>query len=91
MFNKLIRIAGNLTFALLLGLFGGYIFAAIICMALAWLLSFIGFTITATDIIRSTGGFMILLACFCFFAFLGYFVGETVQRGIERFFGGGEK
>lgn len=90
MFAKLIHIAGNLAFALMLGLFGGYILAAIVCMLLAWLLTLSGFTITATDIIRSTFGFIILLACFGFFAILGYFIGETVQRAIERFFGIGK-
>ena len=90
MFAKLIRIAGLIGYGLFFALFGGYLLAAVICLFLAWLLTLIGFTITATDIIRSTFGFIILLACFGFFAILGYFIGETVQRAIERFFGVGK-
>ena len=90
MFNKILRITVNLACAFMLGLFGGYTFAAIICLALGWLLSLTGFTITATEIASSTAGVVILLLCFGFFAILGYFIGETVQRAIERFFGIGK-
>lgn len=63
MFNKLLRFIGNLGYALLFALFGGYLAAAIICMLLSWLLGLIGFNITTSDIIGSYAGAAILAVC----------------------------
>lgn len=88
MFNKLLRFIGNLGYALLFALFGGYLAAAIICMLLSWLLGLIGFNITTSDIIGSYAGAAILAVCCVLFGLAGFGIGMNIQEGIKRFFGG---
>lgn len=86
MFRRLLHLAGNLAFALLTGLFGGYIAAAVVAVCLSWTLNFIGFNITTTDIISSFFGIIILAVAFAVFAAIGWLTGNSIQNWINGIF-----
>lgn len=90
MLAKLIRIAGYIGYGLFFALFGGYLLAAVICLFLAWLLQLIGFNITSSDIISSTFGFILLLACMIFTGLVGVGFGISFSAWINKLFGCGK-
>ena len=87
MFDKLLRFIGNLGYALLFALIGGYLAAAIICILISWLLGLIGFNITTSEIIRSYAGAAILIICCVLFGLAGFGIGMSIQESIKRFLG----